>query len=334
MKQVGQEGYTYLGIIELDKIKEAEMKEKITKEYKRRQRLILKSKLNGRNKVTTINTSTVPIFRYRTGIIQWKASELKDLDRKSRKTITMYGGLHQKSDVDRLHVKKEGGRGLISVEQGIREEENSLWFYVANPEEDLIRGVSAAETINTRETIMNVEFNKQKSKELKEKWSEKQMQRQFIRETMEEVDKEKTWQWLSRGDLKIVNDKLDLKHYVEKKVKVCNTIISGCEKLADKEYKRRHNNVAKNVHRDICKKNELEHSEKWYEHAPEGAVENQEIKALWIIHIQCDNLIEARQSDIIVIDTKEQKGIIIDIAVPADVGVEKKEKEKVESTRI
>ena len=43
MKQVGQEEYTYLGIIELDKIKETEMKEKITKEYKQRQRLILKS---------------------------------------------------------------------------------------------------------------------------------------------------------------------------------------------------------------------------------------------------------------------------------------------------
>ena len=63
MKQVGQEGYTYLGIIELDKIKEAEMKEKITKEYKRRQRLILKSKLNGRNKVTEINIWEVAIFR-------------------------------------------------------------------------------------------------------------------------------------------------------------------------------------------------------------------------------------------------------------------------------
>ena len=34
MKQVGQERYTYLGITELDKIKETEMKEKITKEYK------------------------------------------------------------------------------------------------------------------------------------------------------------------------------------------------------------------------------------------------------------------------------------------------------------
>ena len=55
------------------------------------------------------------------------------------------------------------------MEQCIREEENSLGFYVANSEENLIRGVSAAETINTRETISSVEFKKQKAKELKEK---------------------------------------------------------------------------------------------------------------------------------------------------------------------
>ena len=107
-------------------------------------------------------------------------------------------------------------------------------------------------------------------------------------------------------------------------------IKSRCEKLAQKEYKRRHNNVAKKVHWDICKKNGLEHSEKRYEHAPEGAVENEEIKVLWDINIQRDNLIEARRPDLIVIDKKEQKGIIIDIAVPTDVRVEEKEKGKVE----
>ena len=48
------------------------------------------------------------------------------------------------------------------------------------------------------------------------------------------------------------------------------------------------------------------------------------------INIQCANLIQARRPDLIVLDKKEQKGIIIDIAVPADVRVEKKEKEKVE----
>ena len=106
--------------------------------------------------------------------------------------MTIYGGLHPKSDVDRLYVKrKEGSRGLMSVERCIREEENSLGFYVANSEENLLRGVSTAETINTRETITSVEFKKQKEKELKEKWSEKRIHGQLIRETTEKVDKEK-----------------------------------------------------------------------------------------------------------------------------------------------
>ena len=73
--------------------------------------------------------------------------------------------------------------------------------------------------------------------------------------------------------------------------------------------------LERNLIRIFVKKNALEHSEKWYEHAPEVAVEKEEIKALWDINIQCDDLIEARQPDPIVVDTKEQKGKIIDIAV-------------------
>ena len=39
-----------------------------------------------------------------------------------------------KSDVDRLYIKrKEADRGLMSVEHCVREEGNSLGFYVANP---------------------------------------------------------------------------------------------------------------------------------------------------------------------------------------------------------
>ena len=37
----------------------------------------------------------------------------------------------------------------MSVECCFREDENSLGFYVTNSEENLIRGVAAAETINT-----------------------------------------------------------------------------------------------------------------------------------------------------------------------------------------
>ena len=51
MKDSDEIGYTYLGILETDKIKEKEMKEKFSREYMQRLRLILRSKLNGKNKL-------------------------------------------------------------------------------------------------------------------------------------------------------------------------------------------------------------------------------------------------------------------------------------------
>ena len=63
----------------------------------------------------------------------------------------------------------------------------------------------------------------------------------------------------------------------------------------------------------------LAHTGEWYEHALEETVENEEVKVLWDINIQCDNVIEARRPDIILIDKKERNGIIINIAVPVDV---------------
>ena len=91
--------------------------------------MVLKSKLNGKNKITAINAWVVALFRYGPGILQLKEGEWKVMDRKSRKIKTMYGMLHPKSDVVRLYLKrKEGGRGLISVESCVREEENSLGF--------------------------------------------------------------------------------------------------------------------------------------------------------------------------------------------------------------
>ena len=261
MKEVEKQGYTYLGIIELDKIKEKEMKEKIIKECKRRLRLVLKSKLNGKNKITAINTWAVAIFRYGAGILYWKESELKEIDRKSRKTMTMHGALHPKSDVDRLYIKrKEGGRGLISVERCVSDEENSLGFYVANSEDNLTKGVAAAGTINTEDAILSRELKKQKEKELRQNWNKKRMHGQFVREMPEKVDKDKTWQWLSRCDLKIGTEALlcaaqeqairtnYVKHRIDRTsesplCRLCGTksenvqhLVSGCEKLAQKEY--------------------------------------------------------------------------------------------------
>ena len=89
----------------------------------------------------------------------------------------------------------------------VRGEENSLGFYIASSKEKLIRGVAAAGTINTEDVVRSEEFKKQKAQELKQSWSEKKMH-QFIRELPEEVDKDRTWQWLSKSDLEIGTEAL------------------------------------------------------------------------------------------------------------------------------
>ena len=40
------------------------------------------------------------------------------MDRKTRKLFKIYGGLHPKSDIDKLHIpRKDGGRGLIAIQE-------------------------------------------------------------------------------------------------------------------------------------------------------------------------------------------------------------------------
>ena len=80
MKDIDETGYTYLGILETDKIKKKEVKEKFSKEYLRRLKLILRSKLNGRNKIMAVKTWAVLVMRYGAGILIWNTDELKSLD--------------------------------------------------------------------------------------------------------------------------------------------------------------------------------------------------------------------------------------------------------------
>ena len=58
------ETYKYLGILEADTIKQVEMKDKIQKEYLRRTRNLLETKLSSRNVIKGINTKPVPLVRY------------------------------------------------------------------------------------------------------------------------------------------------------------------------------------------------------------------------------------------------------------------------------
>ena len=102
IREIEEGGYKYLGILEYDRVKEQGMKDKFRNEYFRRSKLILKSKLNGRNKIMAVNTWAVSILRYGAGILRWNKKEIQEMDRKTRKFMTMNKELHPRSDVARL----------------------------------------------------------------------------------------------------------------------------------------------------------------------------------------------------------------------------------------
>ena len=114
------ETYKYLVILEADTIKKAEMKNEIQKEYLRRTRKLLQTKLNSRNLIKGINTWAVLLVRYSGPFLKWTRDELRQMDERTRKLMTMHKALHPKDDVDRLYVpRKEGGRGLASIEDSV-----------------------------------------------------------------------------------------------------------------------------------------------------------------------------------------------------------------------
>ena len=87
-----------------------------------------------------INSWTVPIIRYGAGIVDWKNSELRNMDRKTRKVLNMYQALHPRSNVGRLYLPcSEGGKDLLSLEECVNAEKSSQGQYLKMNEDEWIR---------------------------------------------------------------------------------------------------------------------------------------------------------------------------------------------------
>ena len=77
-------------------------------------RLILRSELNSKNKLSAINALAVPVPNHSFGILEWRKSE--KMDWKTQKLLTMHGLHHPKGDVSRPYIKRcNGGRGLVQL---------------------------------------------------------------------------------------------------------------------------------------------------------------------------------------------------------------------------
>ena len=111
-------------------------------------------------------------------------------------------------------------------------------------------------------------------------------------------------------------------------------IVSGCSKLAQKECKRRHDNLGKIVRWKLARKCNFEAGDKWYEHDPESVLEHEGYKILWDYSIQSDHVIKAWRPDLVLVDKEDRSCKIIHFAIPGDSKIEEKEKVKIEKYQV
>ena len=167
------ETYKYLGILEADTIKQVQRKDTIRKEYLRRTRKLLETKLSSRSLIKGINTWAVPLVGYSRPFLKWTRDELKRKDQRTRKLMTMHKALHPRDDVDRLYVsRKVGGRRLASIEDTVDASIQRLEDYKEKHERGLITAIrdDADNTIDERMSTTR-----------KQKWEGKQLYGRFQR---------------------------------------------------------------------------------------------------------------------------------------------------------
>ena len=200
----------------------------------------------------------------------------------------MHKALYPRDDVDRLYVsRKEGRRGLASIEDSVDASIQQLEDYVEKQEQGLIRAIrdDTDNTIDNRMTTTR-----------KQKWEKKQLYGR--------ISHDKTWTWLRKRNFKRETESLRIaaqnnairtnrikaridKTHQNSKCRLCdnryetiNHIISECSKLAQKEYKTRHDWVGKVSYWEMCKK--------WHMHYPAPTVENNTHKLLGDFDIHTD----------------------------------------------
>ena len=94
--------------MEADTIKQVKIKEKIKKEYLRRAKKLLVTKLYRRNLVKGINTWVIQLVSYSGSFLKWTREELKQMDQRTRKLMTMHKAVYPRDDVGRLYVSRKG----------------------------------------------------------------------------------------------------------------------------------------------------------------------------------------------------------------------------------
>ena len=133
------------------------------------------------------------LVRYSGPFLKWTKDELKQMDQRTRKLMTMHKALHPETTLtDYMYQEKMWVRGLASIEDSVDASIQRLEDYI----EKLERGLVSAIRNNTDNTIDN-----RMTITRKQKWEGKQLIGHFKR-LINNISHDKTWTGLRKGNFK------------------------------------------------------------------------------------------------------------------------------------
>ena len=354
MREVEEEGYKYLGVLEAAGLKTKKMKELVRGEYLRRVKLVAGSKLYARSLMRAVNTWAVSVVRYTAGILDWRKHELKAMDVKTRKILTMKGVFHRKSNVDRLYLKRNcGGRGLISVAECVRKEELGLNEYVRSSDEWMLQVV--AEEMPVGETKVHYE-----ERVRNDRWNNIRVNKingKYFNDVREVADAAgaKAWQWMRGGFIDKrtegyvcaaqenalrtrLYDVTVAKRGNDSTCRLCGEevesvghLVCYCKKLRQTEFKRRHDKMGLRVYWEVCGQCGIKRGERWYEEVPDPVRKSADgrYEVWWDQKVSTPTAFEANRPDMVIIDHVGKSWKLVDFSVPYDRNVARVEQEKI-----
>lgn len=360
--------YKYLGFQQLKGLDHITIKQSLTSEYKKRINAICKTKLSGKHLIKALNTYAIPILTYSFGIIKWSKTDIEQIERITRTTLTKHNNLHPKSAIERLTIKRQdGGRGLIDIWHLWRKQIHSLktFFYIKSDLSEIHRVIAQNDNnytplnLKQKELTDNTENlrNRNPQKDMEENWKKKALHGRHPHDlSQSHIDSKASNMWLKTGSLfpetegfliaiqdQVINTKNYRKYIIkdptirDDKCRKCNTqpetiqhITGACLTLTQTDYTHRHNQLANIIHQQLALKHKLIQNTNtpYYNYKPQTVLENDSCKLYYDRAILTDRTIHYNRPDITLQDKNNKVTYIIDIAVPNTHNIQKTFTEK------
>ena len=333
--------------MQLKGINHTEVKNCLTAKFEERLKTILKTGLNGGNKIKAINTWAIPMLTYSFGVIKWSQTDILKLETLVRTSLTRFQSHHPQSAVERIMLPREyGGRGVLNIARLHSTQKSNLRQYFLNSTSPLLRVIRAADDNFTPLQLSATELSTSEAtptdEDMIRSWKAKPIHGAHPHEVEADfIDRPASNLWLKKGKLYAETEGFMIaiqdrvvptrglrraiyRENIEDRCRRCGLlgetidhIIYGCSCLAANDYIMRHNNVAKIIHQQLAKTYGLIAEEVLYfKYQTHPVLENSAAKLFWDRSITTDVTVPATKPDIILFNKSSNTIEIFDIAVP------------------